>query len=55
MINSADMEKLYTHCLRCGKKLRNVNTRIRGYGNVCYKKMQLEKGKRLFVSKKEHP
>lgn len=39
--------KEHEHCLRCGRKLKNLDARILGYGAVCYKKMQ-STGKRLF-------
>ena len=36
-------------CLRCGRKLRNHDNRILGYGPVCYAKVQQEKVyKKLF-------
>ena len=35
-------------CLRCGRRLKNPVARERGYGNVCYLKMVVERGTRLF-------
>lgn len=44
-----DIIKLHKYCLRCGRKLKNPEARIRGFGIVCYNKMKLEKQKkRLF-------
>lgn len=34
------MKKEHEYCLRCGRKLRTSTNRIRGYGDVCFKKMQ---------------
>ena len=33
------MNKEYDYCLRCGRKLKNLDARKIGYGTVCYKKM----------------
>lgn len=44
-----NMEKLHNTCMRCGRKLRSTENRIRGYGDVCWKRMQTDKGKRLFM------
>lgn len=30
--------QLYTHCKRCGKPLKTVKSRLRGYGDECFKK-----------------
>ena len=35
----------YIYCLRCGKRLRNVDAKIRGMGKVCWEKSQTEKSK----------
>lgn len=40
--------KEHEFCLRCGRKLRNKQTREVGYGAVCLKKLQVEDSKRLF-------
>ena len=32
--------KIYTHCLRCGRKLKTNEAKKIGYGPVCYKKIQ---------------
>ena len=43
-------------CLRCGRKLKNPNARVIGYGPVCLRKMkEIEKGNKLFDSKKGLP
>lgn len=36
-------------CLRCGRRLKNPVARERGYGNICYKKMVVEQGTKLFI------
>lgn len=37
-------------CLRCGRKLKTPENRMRGYGNICYKKVSsnIGKTKKLF-------
>lgn len=40
-------QKEYTHCLRCGRKLKNKEARILGYGTVCLKKVQAETNKKI--------
>ena len=42
------MKKEYEYCLRCGRKLKNEEARIKGYGIVCEKKLKQECKKRLF-------
>lgn len=42
------IKKEYPYCLRCGKKLKNPEYRERGYGDICWKKMQIESSKKLF-------
>jgi hypothetical protein len=42
-------EKEYSHCLRCGRKLKNEKAKKIGYGVVCERKMRHEnKVRRLF-------
>lgn len=31
--------RIYTHCLRCGRKLKNPEHMIIGFGPTCYKKI----------------
>ena len=31
-------EKLYKVCLRCGRKLKNLEARQRGFGKICFEK-----------------
>ena len=38
-------QKQYTHCLRCGRKLRTEQAKCLGYGPVCWRKTQ-EKSKK---------
>ena len=40
--------KEYSFCLRCGRKLKNPKFRQRGYGDVCWKKVNGKKVKTLF-------
>lgn len=40
--------KLYKYCLRCGKPLRSIKAKMRGFGPVCEKKMKQTKKRRLF-------
>lgn len=42
--------KEYTYCLRCGRKLKNVEARQIGYGKVCLSKIDTtDTRKRLFT------
>ena len=41
-------DKLYDKCLRCGRKLKTEETRQRGYGDICWKKVKENKKVRLF-------
>lgn len=36
-IEQINVPKEYDKCLRCGKKLKNIESRLRGYGDECYK------------------
>ena len=38
----------YTHCLRCGRKLKNPEAKKIGYGKVCYNKMKANHKRPLF-------
>lgn len=40
--------KRYSHCLRCGRRLKNHDAMLLGYGPVCYLKIKNESGNRLF-------
>lgn len=40
--------KEYQFCLRCGRKLKNPEARIKGYGTICEKKMRVNQNKKLF-------
>ena len=39
--------KEYEYCLRCGRKLKSVETRRKGSGIVCEKKMRVKHRKKL--------
>jgi len=43
--------KEYDKCLRCGRKLKTPENRLRGYGKICYQK-QITKNnvKKLFTN-----
>lgn len=41
-------EGLHKYCLRCGRLLKNVDVRRKGYGAVCEKKMKHESRSKLF-------
>ena len=39
----------HKYCLRCGRRLKNYDNRVLGYGPICYAKIQQEKVfKKLF-------
>lgn len=39
----------HDRCLRCGRKLKNIDNRLIGYGPICYEKMRQEQlSKKLF-------
>ena len=46
-------QKEYEYCLRCGRKLRSEETRKRGYGIICFKKMKVNQRNRLFTITQE--
>lgn len=37
--NVMEEVKVYTHCLRCGRRLKNEEAQSLGYGRVCIKKI----------------
>ena len=46
-------DKEHEYCLRCGRKLKNPNARLIGYGSVCQKKMKHGETKKLFTVKEK--
>lgn len=45
-----DQTDLATHCKRCGRVLKSIESRKLGYGNYCYAKMRVASLKRpLFL------
>ena len=40
--------KEHEYCLRCGRKLKNKEARIKGYGLTCEKKMKVSQKRKLF-------
>lgn len=49
MLLKDGQEKEHKYCKRCGRQLKNVDAKIKGYGPVCEKKMQTDKKRRLFT------
>ena len=45
------MEKEHEFCLRCGRRLKTIENRIRGYGEICFKKRKSYEQAKLFVIK----
>ena len=45
---SESKPKEYDRCLRCGRKLKSKENRLRGYGKICYKKQKMSKNTLLF-------
>ena len=46
IFTSAD--DLHSHCIRCGKELKNPVAKERGYGEVCWKKHLKDNQQTLF-------
>ena len=45
---------LYKNCLRCGRKLKTLESKEKGFGKICFEKWQEEiKSKKLFEVKNE--
>lgn len=44
--------KEYTHCLRCGRRLKTQESKMIGYGAVCLKKRENPHKHRLFDASK---
>ena len=42
------MTKLYTRCLRCGKKLKTLEAKQLGMGKICRQKTERTKRNKLF-------
>ena len=38
----------YNYCLRCGRKLKTPENKLRGMGAICWEKSHLEQSRRLF-------
>ena len=47
-------DKEHEYCLRCGRRLKNLNARLIGYGSVCQKKMKHAEIKKLFTVKENN-
>lgn len=45
---SSNTENEYLYCLRCGRKLKKPENKIRGMGKVCWEKSRKEEARRLF-------
>lgn len=48
------MIKEYDKCLRCNRKLKSEINRQRGYGEICWQKLNIEKKGRLFDVTKDN-
>lgn len=46
------MVKEHEYCLRCGRKLKNPEARIKGYGITCEQKLKHSMTRRLFDGKR---
>lgn len=46
--NKVPKQKEYEYCLRCGRKLKSPETRAKGYGVICEKKLKNPCKIRLF-------
>lgn len=42
-------QKQYDRCLRCGRKLKTTENRLRGYGKICWEKIIIKNSKKLFT------
>ena len=40
--------ELHVRCLRCGRKLKTEDAKLRGYGPICYEKILSNKQSLLF-------
>lgn len=40
--------KEHEYCLRCGRKLKSAEARIKGYGTICERKIKHSQKKKLF-------
>ena len=49
------VEREFNYCLRCGRKLKKPESRILGYGKICYEKSKEKEGARLFHVKNNTP
>ena len=51
MVSESGKEKIkeYKYCRRCGRKLKNVDAKVRGYGPICEKKMKVQYRRPLFT------
>ena len=40
--------KYHKYCLRCGRLLKKDENKLRGYGQICWKKLKKERRKKLW-------
>lgn len=46
--------KIYSNCIRCGRKLKNEESKELGFGKICWEKWQSETmSNKLFVVRKD--
>jgi len=50
--NSEDKSE-YNYCLRCHRKLKNPEYRLRGMGKICWEKSHIEQSRRLFDANRD--
>lgn len=39
---------IHSHCLRCGRKLKTDEAKVRGFGRICWEKHLSDKQETLF-------
>lgn len=39
---------IHSHCLRCGRKLKTDEAKVRGFGKICWQKHLSNKQEKLF-------
>ena len=42
------LKDTYKYCLRCGRKIKTPENKLRGMGKICWEKSHLEQSRRLF-------
>lgn len=47
-MNDVD-KQIHKFCLRCGRRLKTEESKLKGYGPICEKKAKNDKQNRLFM------